>query len=779
MRGATFGTSQGRAPLSFSGNMTDSKPGPTQITLEAELKPLQGKEWDVTIAGPSGRAKLVTINGRRFIASPNEKLYSVDALKSSVALWDGVHVYDNHQTHEQFVASMGGMRSVKDEWVGVITDPYWDEPSQSLKGKLKLIDSLLSQKLKAAWEADVLKTIGLSMNTYPNYTGDMDFEGKRYRVAEGFNEIMSVDIVGRPAAGGGFNRLLASVQMEKSDMDEEIKEKGYITKDELPGLISAAVNEALKERAADVEDEIDVDELDDEEAVEAVQNFHQKKLDRKVTEAQKQLTKLQRAAESEQQKAKLARSELMVEQKLAKAHLPEKFEAAVREQFEGRIVEGDAVDRAIEAQRNAYASLDPTGRVKTGIVGSDIRIGIDPAERVEMALMRLLMGDSEFRSLENSSDRSVQDRLKESEAYTAWKNNQRPSLPRYDRVSNVLWEWFGGNPILDPRAMEAATTSSLATVVKNTVNIMAANRYSMRELWFERIARVEEVDTIDDATLARTFGVNTLSTVPEGAAYTELNLADEEETASFVKRGNYIGVTLETLMKDKINEIRTIPQKLADAWYNTQSDLVANVFTVNSATGPVLSDSGALFNATALSSVGGHDNLLTTALSHAAFSAARLEMRKKTDQPLGAGRKLLINPRYLLVPVDLETTAWEIRNSELFPGADMDSAGQGAQTRNFYNATNMFEVIVVPSWTDPTDWALVADPMQYPAIWLIYPRGQRTPQIFTADGETSGTMFTNDEIRFKARLMTYRFSATYDSAPVSDFRGLHKSNVAG
>jgi hypothetical protein len=39
-----------------------------------------------------------------------------------------------------------------------------------------------------------------------------------------------------------------------------------------------------------------------------------------------------------------------------------------------------------------------------------------------------------------------------------------------------------------------------------------------------------------------------------------------------------------------------------------------------------------------------------------------------------------------------------------------------------------------------------------------------------------GAMFTNDELRFKVRLMTYKFDATYDCAPVSDFRPLHKTN---
>jgi hypothetical protein len=216
---------------------------------------------------------------------------------------------------------------------------------------------------------------------------------------------------------------------------------------------------------------------------------------------------------------------------------------------------------------------------------------------------------------------------------------------------------------------------------------------------------------------------------------------------------------------------------LADTWFNTQSDLVSAVFTTNSDTGPVLGTTGALFNATATTSAGGHANLLTTGLSHAQYSTVRTAMRKQTDQALGVGRKLLLTPRYLLVPVDLEVTALDIRNSELVRDADFDSgaAGSGAQTKNHFR--DSFDVIVVPTWTDTNNWAVVADPNIAPAIWLIYPRGQRTPQIFSADGETGGAMFTNDELRFKVRLMTYRFSSTYDCAPVSDFRPLHKSNV--
>jgi hypothetical protein len=726
---------------------------------------MTGREWDVTLIGPASPEHLIQHAGREYIMSKNGGLYSVDALRESAGQWEGVKVYDNHLTDEEF-SQRQGMRSPSKEWLGTIVNVTWDAAGRKLRGVFKVVEDALARKLRNAWDQGVINSIGLSIDAYAQKGDEVEHEGRRFPVVEAFKKITSVDLVSNPAAGGGFNRILAATH-EENHMTDETVENQFVTKDELTGLISQAVADALAAKAE--ENEVEVDDLTDSQVEEAL-------ADRKVTEAEKTLLKLKRQAADEQRKTDLARTDLTVERKLDKAKLPEAFEAAVRAQFAGRVAEAEEIDKAIALQRGAYASLDPSGRVKAGGI-SDIRPGIDQDEKFELEFMRRIMGNTAFDALHDNQNSAVKERLTENRAYQSWLKQGKPVLPSYNRLSSLLWEYFGGDPTLDNRAMEAVTTSTLATVVKNTVNIMTAANYSKRELWFEPIVRVEEVDTIDDATLARTYGVSSLSTVNEGAAYTELAMQDEEETASFVKRGNYIGVTLELLMRDKIGEIRRIPEKLANAWYNTQSDLVSAVFTTNTAAGPVLGTTGALFNNTATSSAGGHANLLTTALGYAAFGAARTAMRKQTDQPLGAGRKLLIEPRYLLVPVDLETTALNIRNSELQPDADFDSGavGSGAQSPNQYRGK--FEVIVVPTWTDVDNWALVGDPNQYPAIWLIYPRGQRTPQIFSADGETGGAMFTNDELRFKVRLMTYRFSSTYDCAPVSDFRPLHKSNV--
>lgn len=739
------------------------------LTLEAELQApdnqtMTGREWEVVIIGATADRPTVKEAGREFVVSRNGRLYDVKALRESVPLWEGVKVYDNHLTQAEYEAKQG-MRSPAKEWLGVIVSPRWDENRKQLRGRFKVVENALAEKLKNAYEAGVLSAIGLSIDTFPIMGTPVVYEGQQIPVIEGFKKILSVDLVGDPAAGGGFDRIVASVtqyQQGETSMDPEnqVQEAEETAVDEklvaavadaIRPTIVKTVNSTLAEALA-----ADVEEIEEAESVTDEGQDNQPDAQAKEAIAE----------------ARIARCELVLERRLSKAKLPDKLESMVRRQYEGKIFETADLDGTIQAAKEAHAAMDKTGQVQeSNGKRPDISVGLDKEDKYAIELTRIIMGDREFSKLaEAKPGDMVYDRVREANYLQDWERNGRPVFEsRFRPMSNLIWEWFGGDLLSDPRAQEAATTSTLSSVVKNALNVMVAAEYSKRERWYEPLVTTEEVDTIDQATLARVYGTSSLSVVNEGAAYTELALADDEETAAFVKKGNYVGLPIEVIMRDKINYIRRIPALLANSWYNTLSDLVAGVFTVNTATGPALSDTGALFNATAVSTAGGHANLLTTALSFSAFSAARTAMLKQTDQTLGNGRKLLIEPRYLLVPVDLETTALQIRNSEQQPGVGNNDANP------FYQK---FDVVKVPSWTDTNNWALVGDPGMFPAIYLIFPRGQRAPQIFTADSETSGSMFTNDSLRFKVRMMTYRFSSTYDCAPVADFRPLHKSNVA-
>lgn len=732
--------------------------------------PMTGKSWNVTIMGPSSPGDIVTVGNKKYLPSKNKRYYDLAGLEAAVGagIFNDIQVFDNHLTDTEWEQKQG-MRSADSELLGAIVDPYWDAETSSIKGTHKIIKRDLATKILDAHEANILNIFGLSVDTVPIMGEDIQIGNEFFPVVSGIAEVTSVDLVSKPAAGGKFNRVLAA----ENNRESENTQRGIETmeRDELEQLIGKISLEKMetrekeqraKDREAKAKKEEDEEKLRlEEERLRLEEEANETDNDRDEPET------------VSLEKFQVLECTVMLTNRLNESQLSVPSKSIVSQAFSGRTFKADELDAMIKTVQEAQAGTDITGRVtENGSVRETvITSGMDGAERATIDFMRIALGNTGFQELEHNDNDVVKLRLPE--AFTAWKNgSNKDNLGRTPRLSEWIYNCVGGNPFIpsevQPRSKEAITTSNMTSIVKNTVNLMIANDYSVKNRWWEPIVKTEEVDNIDTATLIRLHGLNDLSVVDEGAPYVELDWADQEETASFVKRGNYVGVTLETMLNDKVAAIRTLPKRLSDSWFNTISARVAAVFTNNSNIGPVLSDTGALFNATATSTTGGHANLLTAALSFASWGASRTAMRAQTDQVEGAGKKLLINPKFLLIPDDLETTAIQIRNSE----KDPDNA-ENAVNPHF----GKFEIIVVPEWTDANDWATVADPNEAAALFLIFLTGNTVPSIFTADDDTGGAMFTNDQLRWKVRQMSYRFSSVYDNAPVSDFRGLHKNNV--
>jgi hypothetical protein len=287
--------------------------------------------------------------------------------------------------------------------------------------------------------------------------------------------------------------------------------------------------------------------------------------------------------------------------------------------------------------------------------------------------------------------------------------------------------------------------------------------------WWERIVNMQDFSTLQAVKWITLGGVGELPTVAEGAAYTELTWDDLAESSTFVKKGGYLGLTLEAIDKDDTRKLQAAPRALAQAAWLTLSKAISAIFTDNTGTGPTISDSTALFTT-------GHGNLGTTALSIAEWAAVRTLMRKQTE--LNSSERLggLIVPKYMLVPPDLEITALKVMASE-FDYSYALSNGPAAPA-NVLTEGNTFNerlnlardrVIVVDLWTDTNNWAAVADPRLYPSIGLGFRYG-RTPEVFSVASPTAGLMFTNDTLPVKVRF----FFATGPT----DYRGLYKENVA-
>jgi hypothetical protein len=318
--------------------------------------------------------------------------------------------------------------------------------------------------------------------------------------------------------------------------------------------------------------------------------------------------------------------------------------------------------------------------------------------------------------------------------------------------------------------VQLATTANFAGLVKNALNKIVANQWDILGAagydWWMRCTLQEHFETLNTVTGTLVGTVGTLPAISEGAEYTELKVGDSPETASFTKYGGYVPLTLELIDRDDVRKLRQYPLELAKAGIRRISALVAEVFTANSSVGPTLADTGALFNNTAVTTAGGHANLLTTALAAAqwevvcaAVYAQPLLIANETGY-YGTGPAMAINPRYLLVPRALELTAKKILYPSWENAANVHSENlQRGQTG---------DVVVVPEWTDTTDWAAVVDPRLVPGI-VVCERFGLQPEIFIAGDELSPAVFMNDEHRIKVR----HFIAVL----VQDFRALHKSNV--
>jgi hypothetical protein len=291
----------------------------------------------------------------------------------------------------------------------------------------------------------------------------------------------------------------------------------------------------------------------------------------------------------------------------------------------------------------------------------------------------------------------------------------------------------------------------MTSVVKNAMNVALIESFNLQPQWWKPIAHEEDFGTIDQVTWVTLGGFGDLPTVSEGAAYTELSFADNEETASFVKKGGYVGLTLEMIDRDRVAAVRAIPRKIGLAAWRTLSTLVSNLFTDNSGVGPTLSDSIALFHTS-------HGNLATAALSYTSWDACVQAVYQQAEQ--NSAKPIGIRPAYCLVPIELENTALTLFLSELLPGS----------ANNDKNVRMMPQdrVITVPEWTDSNNWAAAADPNLLAGVCIGYRFG-RVPEIFVADDALTGSMFTNDEMRIKARFTV--------AVGIGDYRALYKSNV--
>lgn len=440
-------------------------------------------------------------------------------------------------------------------------------------------------------------------------------------------------------------------------------------------------------------------------------------------------------ASSEQEAVQAALCGHLLEAALREASLPAPAAEMIRRQFAGRAFSPSELEESIQAQRRLVGELTG-GQQIAGLRGGAVRDMFDSDDQVRAALHDLL-GAPRPSGLENA----------------------RPArLSGIRELYTLLTGDFGFNGGFYADRAQLATSSDLPSLLRNALNKLVVVQWE--ELgragyrWWEPIVSVEHFNSLHDITGVLVGEVATLPAVEEGAPYTELAVADSAETGSWGKYGGYVALTLEMFERDETHKLRQYPRKLASAALRRISSLVGSVFTTGGGVGPIMSDGRPVFD-------DAHGNLGAAPLDSPGWeTACQAIYNQRMVEAGGSGPRLALDAKYCLVPRSQRLAAMQV----LYPSF--------AHEANFFSENmqrgEMGDVITCPEFTDPVDWAAVADPRLAPGI-IVGERFGLLPEIIVADGETGGALFTNDEIRMKVRHWVSVF--------VADYRPLYRSLV--
>lgn len=301
------------------------------------------------------------------------------------------------------------------------------------------------------------------------------------------------------------------------------------------------------------------------------------------------------------------------------------------------------------------------------------------------------------------------------------------------------------------RLTESIDSTTFANLTLDSVHkrMLAEYRSAGLDDW-RRFAEVVALADFKTQHRVRYGGYGNLPVVAERAAYNPLTTpTDSDAIYAPAKRGGTEDLSLEAIANDDVGAFRRIPTKLARAAAHTLREFVLDFIAAN----PVIYDGTALF-------AGGHNNTGVAALDSGALIAARKAIRSQTEP--GSAKKVGLRARTLLVPIDLEQTAWTILNTDKV-------VGSGNNDASFAAAAGM-DLLVVDYWTDANNWYVVADPADAPFIEVGFFRGQEEPELFLQDEPTAGNVFAKD-------VLTYKVRHIYGGAVV-DYRPAYGSLVA-
>lgn len=299
---------------------------------------------------------------------------------------------------------------------------------------------------------------------------------------------------------------------------------------------------------------------------------------------------------------------------------------------------------------------------------------------------------------------------------------------------------FGDNMELARAAINS--TSTFPAIMSNLANKSVMVGFNEAETTYQIWAGKGSNRDFKEAARVALSEAGNLELVPEGGQFQQDSFGEASARTKVATYGKLFSLTRQAIINDDLGLFSKIATK-----YGSAAKRLVNKMVYAQLTGNVkMQDNVALFDSK-------HGNVAGTgeALSVKAIAKAITAMRRQKG--ITGEATLNITPKYLVVPPELEVTAYQIVNST----AAVDGVNSGVV--NPYKGR--FIVVADAELTDPDAWYLVADATQHDTIEVTYLNGVETPRLETRQG------FDVDGIEYKV---------AFDcGVSALDFRGLYKN----
>ena len=271
---------------------------------------------------------------------------------------------------------------------------------------------------------------------------------------------------------------------------------------------------------------------------------------------------------------------------------------------------------------------------------------------------------------------------------------------------------------LRPILAAAWATHSISGILSATVNKFLLSGFDSIESAWRQISTVRSVNDFKSLTSYRLNGGFKFEKVPNGGELKNASASDEERTISADTYGIMTSVTRTDLINDDLGALTAVPQRIGRGGALKLNDVFWAEFV----------DDAAFFTS-------GRGNLSTGTLplSLANLKALATKYRKLRDPD---GNPVAVEPRLLLVPVDLELAAAEIMGSTLIQSGNTS----GQPDRNVL--AGRYQVVASTYLSNATDYYLLASPADLPAMEVAFLNGVQSPIVETAEADfhTLGVM---------------------------------------